>query len=401
MALATIGAITAIVGTAASLGSLGYSAAQGAPELPSGASAARNISQAQAAALPLQRQVAALQQQGGKLQSTPSTLTRGELQAAIKELQKRYNEGNRSDGALGAQIATLREIMRQTPTTKGVKPSRDARGGDRLYDQFTVFKDPQGNYLPKSLATADFTGYGTADIEGELARKFSDIELELGQKYGTQFAEEARKAADLANPEGAAARRMQNELIQRELSNPTPINPMSSMLESQIGEQLKAGRGLDPMSKDLLDASIARANEARGDRVSSGDVATSMMTGFEGQGRLNAAQDKAQSFLESGTSPADIAYRREQQNLANLGSFVSGQTPQSQFQNLSGASQGAAPFVRPTPGPAMPGGAGAVGASYANAAGAARVNQAQQPNPWMAGISSLLSTISGTAKAFG
>jgi hypothetical protein len=255
--------------------------------------------------------------------------------------------------------------------------------------------------VPETTKPVDFTGYGTADVEGKLAQQYAEMQKQLGAKYGTQFAEEARREQELADPQGTAARKMEYDLIQKELSNPQPINPLSSTLESQIDAQLKAGAGLDPMSKDLLDQSVARANADRAGGVQAGDVATSMMTGAEGEARRQAAINKGQAFVSSGSSPADIEYRREQQNLANLSSFVQGRTPESQFQQLSGASQGATPFVAAQQAPTMPGGASQTGGAYSVAAYNAKLQQASQPNPWLAGVSSLLSSVGSTAKALG
>jgi hypothetical protein len=192
---------------------------------------------------------------------------------------------------------------------------------------------------------------------------------------------------------------MEYDLIQKQLSNPAPINPLSSTLENQVDAQLKAGAGLDSQSQDVLNSALARANADRAGGVAPEDVATSMMTGAEGEARRQAAIQKAQGFLSSGSSPADIQYRREQQNLANLSSFVGGRTPESQFQQLSGASQGTTPLVGAQQAPTMPGGASQLGGEYSVAGYQAGTKAASTPNPWMAGISSLLSSVSGLGKA--
>lgn len=383
--LSTIATIVEAVAAAASVASAGYAAAQGAPEIPSAGSASRGIARAKARALPLQRQIAAAEQQGGQItipvgpHKVPKQFVRvpvipgATLSPGVPTKLVPYNA---DEWAAGGKYASL--------IPEGKSPKIETHNVK----------------VPKGEKTYDFSGYGTADIQSKLARQTADIESELGKKYGVQFAEEARREAELADPQGTAARKMENELIQQELANPRPINPLSTTLESQIDDQLKAGRGLDPMSRDLLDQAVARANLDRSGRTSAGDIATSLSTGNEGQARLNAAEGKAQSFLSSGSSPEDIAYRREQQRLADLGAFVGGRTPESQFQNLSGASQGAAPFTPAQPGPTMPGGSAQQGNAYSVAGYQANVNAANnQVNPWMAGLSSILSGVGAIGKA--
>lgn len=394
MALATIASVAAIVGAAASLSAMGYQAAQGAPKIPSGASASREIAEAQAAELANQRRLAAAEQMGTT--TTLDVAKHKEKTQAVQVIPIKYVNQRQPDGSMQSVA------LPQYGLAEWVKfDAKDWEPGGKYAD---ASKFQQGKQKVKSVSVpahtqnVDFTGYGTADIESELARKYADMQQELGRKYGVPFAEEARREAELADPQGTAARKMEYELIQKELGNPQPISPLSPMLQDQIDAQLRAGRGLDPMTKDLLDRELAAANVARGGQVGAGDVATSMSTGAEGQARLQAAQRAGQGFISSGTTPADIEYRREQQNLANLGSFVGGRTPESQFGAISG--QGAAPFVPAQQAPTMPGGAAAAGPAYSVSAYNAATNAAtQQANPWMAGISSLLSGLSAYGKA--
>ncbi len=384
--IGTIATIAEIVVAAGSIASAGYAAAQGAPKLPDAGSSSRGIAGAKAKSLPLQRQIAAAEQQGGKV-----TIPIAKHKERVQMVRIPTPTDNVMGGSRGTKLVPY-------------KPEEWAAGG-KYVDLLPEGKTKPKIVLRRTTVPAhkqeyDFTGYGTADIQGELARKTADIELELGRKYGVQFAEEARREAELADPQGTAARKMENELIQNELKNPHPINPLSTTLERQIDDQLKSGSGLDPMSRDLLDAAVARANMDRSGRTTAGEIATSLSTGAEGQGRLQDAESKAQAFLSSGSSPEDIAYRREQQNLGNLGAFVGGRTPESQFQNLSGASQGAAPFTPAQTGPAMPGGSAQQGNAYSVAGYQARTNAATQtPNAWMAGLSSILSAAGALGKA--
>lgn len=378
--LGTIATYAAIASAAASVAAIGYQAAQSPPKTPNLASSSREVAEAQANALPDQRRLAAAAQQGGK--TTYSTGPRTEKQLLPFVNMPSYR------GARGGQLVPY--------------DPKDWQEGGKYYDpskpnfQPNIIERKVKVRIPAGTKEADFTGYGTADVEGDLARKMTDIQLDLGRKYGTQFADEARKAQEQADPEGTAARKLEMEMIQKELDKPSPINPLSASLDKSISGQVGAGSGLDDMSQELLDAALARASADRGGSGLEADlVDQSMSTGMEGQARREAALRKGSAWLASGSTPEDIAYRREQQNISNLGAFVAGQTPQSQFQNLAGAGRGAAPFVPGQAPPQLPQNAGAGGGQYAVNSYQAKINQAaNQANPWLAGMSTLLNGIS-------
>lgn len=399
---ATIGTIAMTVSAAASIASMGYQASQGNPKMPNGASASREIAMAQAMSLPMQRYLAALEQQGGKVSGQAVTMTGQEANDLMRQLKQKYKASHKTDQMALAQMNILKQELLSQKQGKGVKGDGANIPKDVAGSTFTFYKDQNGNWLPKSIATADFTGLGTADVEGKLARQTMDIQTELGKKYGVQFATEAAREAALADPEGTKARQIEHDLIEQQINNPQPINPLSGTLDTQIDSQLKAGSGLDSMSRDLLDSAVARANADRSGNLGSGAAADSMSTGMEGAARRQAGINKAQSWLSSGSTPEDINYRREQQNLSNLGSFIGGRTPQSQFQNLSGAGQGATPFYPGQAGPQMPGGASSQGGPYSMAAWQAQLHANQgQANSWMAGLSGILNGIGAWNQAAG
>lgn len=381
MAIGTIASIATIATAAASLANMGYQAAQGTPSGPNLASASREVAQAQANALPEQRALAAAAQQGGTAEVSTAQ-HKEKVQRPYVAVPNRKGGGQRwipyveSDWKPGGAYYNAEE-----------GPPRIAMRTERTT-------------IPAGKKTVDFSGYGTADIEGELARQFADIQTDLGAKYGTQFAEQARKEAEMADPEGFAARQKEYQLIQRELESPMPISPLSSELDRQMLGQLQAGGGIDDMERTLLDDAVARANADRSGGVASGDVERTLTTGYEGEQRRGAAQGKAGAWLASGSTPEDIEFRREQQALGNLGSFVHGQTPESQFANLSGAQQGAAPFNPGHPLPNLPANAGAAGGPAAVAGYRAELGQqGSQANNWLAGMSALLSGVSAAAQA--
>jgi hypothetical protein len=408
MALGTIATIATIAAAATSVGVTAYSATQKSPTQPDGASSSRKVAQAQADALPYQLQLQQLMQQGGKgVVDMPAHTRTEKVYNVPAGSQWDYNEkkGLLGRAAMGADpiggtiMATLGANKKRTEW-KLVKASEWEKGGS-MEGQPKPPEEWSGMYdfpVPAGPQEVDFTGFGTADIEGNKARKRADLELTLGQKYGVQFAEEARKAQEQADPLGTKARALEAELIKKDM----PVSPLSGTLDSQLQSQLGAGRGLDPMSRDLLDQAVAQANASRGGQTGAGEVANSMATGAEGQARLQAALDKSKGFLASGETPEDIAYKRAQQKITNTGAFVNGATPQSQFGAIGQAGKGAAPVSGAQPTATMANNAGQVGQSYATTVGAANAANANtQSNNWFAGLSSLLSGIGSLKTAKG
>lgn len=367
-------------------------AATNQPGVTSASASSRQAAEAAASALPYQRGLAAAEQQGGSAlrigytQSTNGAQLQASLNKQLSKLQAQLAKESGDNGRPGratriqGQIDDLKAQLASVPT-----------------DGSPVYLNKKGKPVSASEALADFKGYGTADIEGKLARRMADMQIELGKKYGTDFAKQATAEARLSDPLGFAARDRQYEMLQDEEKNPLPINPLSGTLQNQIDAQVKAGSGLDSMSRDVLDAAVARAQADRNGMGPSADsVAGNMSTGMEGAARREAGITKGQQFIGSGATPADIEYRRTQQMLADQGAFVNGQSPEAQFQSLSGASQGATPFV---PGQSLPSTANTSGApAYGLAAWQA---QLKQPNSWMAGVSTALNSLSAASKATG
>lgn len=400
MALGTIATIALIAAAATSVAGGVYAATRKPPTLPDGASSSREVALAQAVALPTNLQLQQLEQQGGK--GSVNMPAHGEVQKVVE-----VTTGNKADvknilNGVGGFIGSPGSLN-PTQRTRELVPyveSEWAPGG-KYHDQLESNGQAPWYYQNMPVAAGpqefDFSGYGTADIEGKKARDQADLELELGKKYGVDFATQNRLLAEQADPLGTAARAKEYEMMQQD----QPVSPLSGQLNDQILAQVKAGRGLDPMSQALMERSLAEANATRGGGLSAGDVAGAMSTGASGEARMRAAADKGSQFLASGQTPEDVAFRRGQQKISNLGAFVGGQTPQSQFGNISRAGTGATPV---NPGQAtatMPNNAGQVGNAFANQAYQANVNQAQQTPSWFTGLSSLLSGIGSLKSATG
>jgi hypothetical protein len=242
-------------------------------------------------------------------------------------------------------------------------------------------------HVPAGPKTIDFSGYGSADVQAKVADEMAKVQLALSKKYDSQFIDQALEQEKLADPEGFAARQKMHDLIQEQV-NAKPDRPVAELLNKQVGDELAAARGgrLDDMDAQMLNQAVARAGADRGG-AGAVDYSMPLTTGFEGEQRRQSASQKALSLLTSGTTPEDVAYRREQQNLANLSAEVQGKTPESQFGSLSGAQNGPTPFVPGHAGATMP--TGGEAAAQSNALNVASIQQ-NQANPWIAGISGVL-----------
>lgn len=249
-----------------------------------------------------------------------------------------YAAANREGIMADIETLPLRRLIEQA-----------AKAGTKV-----TYKDPTTG----EEKTADFTGLGDADLSKinfdasmDQADALAKSSLEISQKYGTAYVEQRRKELEASDPTGWKMREQMGESIFADLA---------------------AGRGLDPgMRADVVEAE-------RGAQAARGNI----------MGQSSAAAEA----MEVG----DAGFRLWQQKLANAAAFLSGTTPTAQFQQLTGAQQGAAPFspIAPSTGVNLNGSAGQQGASYAlGVYGQQSQNwaTAEENNPWQ----SLLGSISG------
>jgi len=258
-----------------------------------------------------------------------------------------------------------------------VEYNRYAANGQKM----AKVRIPQG-----AVQHADFTGYGDADIEGQLAKDMAQNQLELQQKYGEDFAKLAREQAALADPEGTAARGMlADKIMEMDEARKTRQRPVATMLDAQIGGDVDLGRDLDPESEAAIREVLAR----RGDTTSGLDgVSQYLQDGPEGDARIAGRLRRGMAYQSSGQSPEDQAYREEQQSMADMASFLGGRTPQSQFGALQAGQQGASPMPRGGALPNVQPNINQMGAQ----AGLQRYGQGVQAvagnvSPWFAGLS--------------
>jgi len=237
------------------------------------------------------------------------------------------------------------------------------------------------------MSTVDFTGLGTADVQNKFQNQMAQVFLDIQNGMGADFI--AQKLANLkqSDPTGYAAYQQLFDKIQEDAAAQPPNMPLSESTQKQVQDILNQGQALTP--KELQQVQ----EQVRGNQVSKGLYLGGAETQEEAGAALAAtdtkqqqAQQEAQSFLQASISPSDIQYRKIQQDMANLGAFINKQDPVAQFSSLSGAQQGAAPYV--STGYSTPTMNQAQGAQQGinQAFGLYGANQ-QQANPYMAGLS--------------
>lgn len=351
------------------------------PELVNPASSSRKTSRAALKALPVQRQVESLARLGKS-----GTYHADNWLTPKQALKQGFIDQEAYQKIVNELIATGRMTGQATGPATG------------YLEKTPVRKIGRELKINVGKRTADFEGYGDADVQGKLAGDLARTGLDLQKKYGTQFAAEAANQAALADPEGTKARQLlASEINRMEDERQTRQHPVSDALDAQILDELKRGRNTSPD----MEAITARLRDRRGDVGADVDLADNLTRGSAGERRLTSLLQKGTSYLGSGATPEDTAFREKQQSLANMSSFLAGRTPQSQFASLSGGQQGATPGFNP---PSLPG----VDPNLMSNAQQAGVqsytagvrNAATQVSPWFVGLSALTkgAAAAGTAR---
>lgn len=207
-----------------------------------------------------------------------------------------------------------------------------------------------GKYTdPATGKVYDFTGTGNAEMDAAHAERMAQAMKDIQEKFGPDFIKNALDQEKLADPTGVAMRQKLADLINTQ-SGQTVDTSTNEALQRQIRADLDAGGNLSDDVRREVEQEVLRNQTATGNvSGNSAMFSRAMEMGNEATRRRTLAQQKALAFLTSGATPQDVEYRRGQQNMGNMGSFLSGQTPEAQFGQLSGASQGAAPFVPAKP----------------------------------------------------
>lgn len=189
----------------------------------------------------------------------------------------------------------------------------------------------------------DFTGLGQADTAGRVSDQLAQTLLDLQREKSPAIIAQRLAELKAADPEGYASRQQLFDRIMSDAEQ-NPDRPVATDLQNLIQNEISKGAGFD----DARQESQVR-DSARGQQVARGTYLGNAATTNEartvvgaGETLRNQREQNALNLLQSGASPEDVAYRRQQQNIANLGSFVNGQTPTAQFGQVSGAQRGPA-----------------------------------------------------------
>ncbi len=238
----------------------------------------------------------------------------------------------------------------------------------------------------------DFTGLGEADYQAQYGDQMTAQLLQLQKEMGPEFVAQRLKELELSDPEGAAMRRNLWAAIQQGVTDGPTARPEAEALQAQILADLERGATLDDATKSKISQGVLGGQVSRGNwlgNAAATEEATAMTAAGEQQ--QTDAQQRALTFLTTGVSPQDAAYREESQNLNNLGAFLSGESPTAQFGQLSGAAGGAVPFSAPDSNVGVNPNAGWEGVqNQANIYGINQQARANTVNPWVAGLSGAL-----------
>ena len=256
---------------------------------------------------------------------------------------------------------------------EAVQADIDTLGTRRRIEQAS--KLGRAVYDPDTGKTYDFTGLGEAELAKEQARinaETADLQaqsmLDVGKKYGDAFTDQALAQIDRSDPYNrkireAAAKKIYNELL--------------------------AGDGLTVEEAKQAEEEIRGAQAARGNIL----------------GNAASAQEALGKF--------ELKQKLKQQRLGNASQYYLGTPITAQYQSLSGAQQGTAPYqpVNFASGMGLNANAGAQGAQYAQGIYGTQMSgynaglgysaniysaDSQKPNPWMQG----LGVVAGAAAAY-
>jgi len=238
--------------------------------------------------------------------------------------------------------------------------------------------------------TYDFTGLGNAAQSNAVSDQMAQALLDIQNNYGSQYI--TQRLADLkqSDPTGYAARQQLFDKILAD-SKASPDRPLSNDLQTSINQTLQNAGQLDEKGLQEVQQGVRGQQVAKGIYLGSAPASEEASAVVGASDALRSQQQQgALSYLQSGVSPADVAYRQIQQSLSNLGAFVNNQTPESQFGSLSSAGNGAAPFnsVNYSNPAQINTGSAAYGQQFANTLYGQQSNYSnQQSNPWLAGLS--------------
>lgn len=245
----------------------------------------------------------------------------------------------------------------------------------------------------------DFSGLGNADQQGAISDTMAKALLDIQKNYGADFVKQRLADLQRSDPTGFAARKQLFDKILEDSQKGAPNQQMSEDLQGQVNTMLQGTGGLDEQGRQEVQNSVRGRQAARGIILGNAPAQEEAQAVVQAQDTLRTQQQQsAEDYLKSGISPQDIQFRKIQQDLANLGAFQNGQTPEAQFGQLAGAGNGAAPFSTPNysnPASLNPNAAG-IGINFAQS----NFSTSQQnANPFMAGAGMVIGGINNIANS--
>ncbi len=232
----------------------------------------------------------------------------------------------------------------------------------------------------------DFTGLGEADYNRQYGEQMAAQMLQLQRDFGPKFVEQRLAELEASDPTGAAMRRQLWDTVRTGAETERDYSDAQALQDAVLAD-LERGGSLDPETERQISQSVMGEQVARGNYLGNA-AAAQEGTAIANAGEAERAtrQQQALAFLTGQVSPADAARREGLQDMNNLAAFLAGESPTAQFGQLSGAQNGAAPFL---PGAPMPGTnpmAGWQGVQNQQNLWSAQQG-AQGVNPWVAGLS--------------
>lgn len=234
--------------------------------------------------------------------------------------------------------------------------------------------------------TLDFTGLGTADVQNQTQNQMAQALLAIQQKYGSGYIQQALQDLQQSDPQGYQAYQQLYSQINQQQNAPAPNLPLATSTQTDELNNLTGSQTLTPEELSQTQQGV------RGNQVASGlylgnapaQAEAAAVVGATDQ-KNNAAEQASGQYLAAGVSPEDIQYQQLQQDMANYGAFINGQTPTAQFSQIGGAQGGAAPYLNtgyqtPTMNEST-----AANEGISNAEGIYSANQ-QEANPYLAGL---------------
>jgi hypothetical protein len=238
--------------------------------------------------------------------------------------------------------------------------------------------------------TYDFSGLGQADTARAVSDKMAQTLLDLQKQKSPEIIQQRLNELKAADPEGYAAKQQLFDKIMAD-AKANPDRPVATELQKSLQDELAKGVGFDDARQEQQVREGVRGDQAArgitlGNAPSSQEAKTVLGAG---ENLRNQREQNALNLLESGASPEDVAYRRFQQSVSNLGAFASGETPEAQFGQVSAAGSGPVSLTggAPNTNTFNPGAAGQGVNNALGIYGAQSGYNATQANPWLAGLS--------------